>query len=526
MSAATLPLPGFPLPRRVEGLTPASLVGSTTGRGSANDADYGFGLPAPSLRRIHRPAFVADFWRRMRARLVSPATVETDLLMRRVDVLGHASYEFALDGTVAARLRELGPDGRWCWHRVDPERICIAHAPFDDTWLARFRDEFVVRYRARHGNPGERLDAYADWALRILGKRIRREGLVRPMRAKVRRALAADPFAVAIARRAMRRDHGYPAAVRVADYNHALRHRAEYAKLQRENVNLIVPYAIFADAPGFPQQGEPAQRLMRHLAGIGVSPRVWRLLAGAKPRFLGAHLAHYPRGWWSRHDAACDFLAVLEALDCNRLPPDWLLWDLIQTWHAPGADAGSLAKLVRALRLPLSRIVGLHERADTRGRVRIAAGFYDVLSWLIDARPVHLAPTMRAARWPWFERRAGEWFAAQRARLTYEDKRWPVPFRSRVIDGLEVVFLQTGYELWLESRQMRHCVETWVDDCARGSRLVASIRFPGAKRPKATVGFEHADGGWRLTQVSGYANRPATGRAAAVARAIGAQSID
>jgi hypothetical protein len=49
---------------------------------------------------------------------------------------------------------------------------------------------------------------------------------------------------------------------------------------------------------------------------------------------------------------------------------------------------------------------------------------------------------------------------------------------------------------------------------------VASIRFPDAKRPLATVGFERGDDGWRLAQVSGYANRPATRRAAAVARAL------
>jgi hypothetical protein len=520
LNGATLPLPGFTPPRRLGGPTPTSPARSPTGRHSANDADFSLSLPPPLLRPLHRPAFVTDFWRRMRARLVSPATVENDLLMRRVNVLGHAIYEFLLDGTVAVRLRELAPDGGWRWHRIAPGSVCIVHAPFGDTWLARFREEFLVRYRVRHGDPGEGLDGYADWAFRIFGKHIRREGLARAMRAKVSLALAADPFAVAIARRAMRRDHGYPAAVRVDDYNHVVRHRAEYAKLQRENANLMLLYAIFADDPDFPRHGEPAQRLMRHLAGIGVSPRVWRLVAGARPRFFGAQIAHYPWPWWLRRQAACDFLGVLEALRCTRLPPDWLLWDLVQTWHVPEGDSGSLAKFVRAFGMPLARIVGLHERADARGQARIAAGFYDVLSWLIDARPVRVAATMRGACWPWFERRAGEWFAAQRARLTYEDRHWPVPFRSRVIDGLEVVFLQCGYELWLESRQMRHCAETWVDDCAKGTRLVASIRSGNAKRPLATVGFERGDDGWRLAQVRGYANQPATGRAAAVTRTI------
>jgi hypothetical protein len=200
-----------------------------------------------------------------------------------------------------------------------------------------------------------------------------------------------------------------------------------------------------------------------------------------------------------------------------------MLWDLIQTWHDPQRDSGSLARFATAYGTPLQRLIELHERADACGRRRIEDGFYDVLSWLIDARPVHLGAAMRNARWAWFEKRAAEWFAVQRARLVYEDKRWPVPVRSLALDGLdgyELIVLETGYELWLESRQMRHCVETFVQDCVKGAKLFASVRLPDAARPKATASFERVGDRWQLGEVRGYANRPAPGAVAAAVRAV------
>jgi hypothetical protein len=92
-----------------------------------------------------------------------------------------------------------------------------------------------------------------------------------------------------------------------------------------------------------------------------------------------------------------------------------------------------------------------------------------------------------------------------------------VPFAALEINGHDVVALADTFSLRDEGLVMRHCIVTYASHCVAGDWLVCSIRSRADAEARWTAAYTRDERGWRLAEVRGAGNSPATDAAKAVA---------
>ena len=80
----------------------------------------------------------------------------------------------------------------------------------------------------------------------------------------------------------------------------------------------------------------------------------------------------------------------------------------------------------------------------------------------------------------------------------------PGGFTSWAARGVEVTPLTTADQLRAEGARMRHCVATYRDEVEAGRLAVFSAHVHGRR---LTIALARCQGGWRLSECSGFANR-------------------
>jgi hypothetical protein len=143
-----------------------------------------------------------------------------------------------------------------------------------------------------------------------------------------------------------------------------------------------------------------------------------------------------------------------------------------------------------------------------------------VLDWFVATKPV-LDKNQIKRGWNWLEKSSEEWH--QNAELWGLSERqineypsWNCALADRQDEWLSVIPpdsvyrvlpLTTPHQLLEESRMMRHCVVTYLEDCISGNVRIFSIRACYSVERIATVELFNRSGEWGVAQVKGKHNQ-------------------
>jgi hypothetical protein len=460
----------------------------------------------PQWRALERATHLNAYYARIVDCVRRPVEVEVRPGVRRVSVLGQAVFEFDRIGFVRVFMWSWRGDEFDCFAQP-PERISIGETPYGWTWLELFRQGFVAELAFRLGRGPEELQSYSQWVFARLGRKLAAVCDLRSMRERVAVALALDPLAVQVARRIRLACRLRPKAT-LREYNHAIAHLPAYRKLQKESPNLVPLYAAHAHLASL-EPGEPAQQLKRYLMeAYGLRQATWALVHGTRPRWLYL-IEHFYQA--SPATATADLLMLVQALGCRRMPPRWYLWNLLQVFGHHGDRTNEYSRHYATRLRAVRRLTAVIEAADDAHQAGMRARIYDVLAWIV-ADYAHLMRGISRAGWKWFVGHADAWRRRREEAAAAMIGQWAAPFDAFRSGEYTVCVLRTHEELIREARAMRHCVDSYADQCAKGGHLVVSIRRADRERPIATAHLKHVRQRWRVVHVAGAANsvpRPA-----------------
>jgi hypothetical protein len=478
--------------------------------------------PPDELRSVHDRIFLGRVWERILHHIRNPAQQAfLDDGDRQVHVLGSALFHFDAEGIPVTFMWHYRAGGKESLLPVSSNLVAIGDTPHGDTWLEALRPGFAAelerRRVSRHLEPQRNLVAkYARWAFARYAEAIRRHCDLRVMRRRVGAVLALDPFLLSVARR-IRLDFGHADYASLREYTHVAKHREAYEKLAVEAPHLMALFAACASRNDFPRAGEPLERLCGYLRAQKRSPRLWRLLVKA-PRNPIRLVFRIYRG--AVGEAALDYLRILDHLGVHELPPDWLVWNMLQIQADPKVPRLSWWNPFRDELGTYRHIARWVEEAAPAEREAMRGRLYPVLSWLIDRKIHAFDAPQRKAGWKRLEARVAR---AERDRAEYYKRtliHWQTPWRGERFRGPYTVHpIESAVALWEEGRAMHHCVDRYGPSVFEGKRAVFSVRESATGKRVATVVLVRKKE-WELQGVAGFANRPVSEAVAEVARLV------
>jgi hypothetical protein len=218
--------------------------------------------------------------------------------------------------------------------------------------------------------------------------------------------------------------------------------------------------------------------------------------------------------------AAMDYLRLLDSLGWRQPADPAFMRTVLSLRGGPGGEHEAFSDSFDRAQRTLARIVTWFERADAQGRQEILGKLHQILSWLDYAGGARLAALTRQPGWASLVKQAEAWWQRRLALKTKSAASWPVPCERIAMGEYEVVFIGRAEDLYDEARAMRHCVFDFADACAKGTRLIASVRDMTTGRRVATAMYEAAGKGWRLERVAGFGNVVAPAAVWDVARRV------
>jgi len=479
-------------------------------------------IPPPHLQARHDRVLFQTAWDRIVQTIREPAQVWLDGDGgRHVHVLGIGVYSFEPEGVVSCRLWKLDRIGQAKLVTSPADTVSIDGVPWRWRWLAYWETAFALEVdHTTHAlgstTPDETVAAYARWAFKLFRNRIRRGCDLRVMRHRISVALALDGQLLAVARQINMVER--KVAVTASQYNQALRHGPAYRKLQHDGPRLVLAYALLSRVEGFPAAGEPLQQMRDLLRGAGLTERCWRMLVKSTRALWRPMVAFYePPG----PKAAMDYLRLLDELGWHLPADPAFMRTVLSLRGGPGGEHEAFSDSLDKAQRTLARIVTWFEGADAQGRQEILGKLHQVLSWLDYAGGVQLATLVRQPGWASLVKRSEAWWQRRLALKAQRAASWPVPCERIAFGEYEVWFIARAEDLYDEARAMRHCVFDFADDCAKGTRLIASVRDLTTGRRVATAMYEAAKPGWRLERVAGFGNAVAPAAVWDVARRVG-----
>ena len=476
------------------------------------------GLPPQHLRAVHWPALVEECVARVRAALAQPAQLERVGLLRRVAVLGVLIYERSPDGQYHLyewRPGEVIPaqDGGhhvglpWL-RRVPDGKVVLDGAPYQALWLTCYADGLRQALQLQWPEH-PRIDPYVDWIMLRLERHFWSDGTQRRVRARVANALRLDAKVLQRARRWLAREDGSP--IRIDDYNTVLWRRQQWPRLQAESPQWLPLLAQLWRH--LPTAGEPLAKLKALLLNNGVSPAMWRLLHREGTLWLWPLRNYFTKESQHSGRAALELVLKAQKFGTRQLVPVWMLQALMNLGGNPNRPRGSYLKAAEdPIDAPMAARLGqwaaeMAESDDGPGLQRLQQQCHLLLDWAM-AHPAYA--TSRAMRQVTLQ---GLWGKAERWRQRELAKArqqvpWRLPFDLETLrhDELEVVLLRNAVDVLEEAFAMRHCADSYVDQCARGSYILLSVRRKDTGQRVATVGVKPAEHGPELHQVAGFAN--------------------
>lgn len=517
MSEVTDLIPRTAIDRRTTGLLPSTCLDGTM-LAPPRGLRCKLGTPPQELRSVHWPALVDECVRRVISALVNPAVVEIDGRYRRVGLLGTTVFECLPDGQWRAydwlpeKLKDDlgGPrsTGAPVLNRLADATVVAEGVPWQALWLQRYgfglRHALVQQWGERY-----EINPYVDWMLQRIGQGLWIDAVQQRVRSHIARALNLDPVLLRRARRRFWRTDGTP--LRLRDYNLVLWQRTQWPHLQAE-VPQFLP--LLAQVwRQLPTPGEPVANLRALQRDWGIGPAFWRLLHREGTAWMRPLLRYYTPE--ARRDgvAALDLLRVAQHLGTRRLPPLWLLVEVLNLGgnpnrpkprYEPSLDTPERSGLLGKLGHWVEQA---QLRADPQALQQLSERMYLMLQWAW-VHPDYVASrAMRQVTPVGLWRRALAWDNAQRVQAE-DEARWPKAFDPRSIrsQDFRCVPLNSALAIWEESRHMRHCADAFTDRRRRGEYYLVSVRSKESGERVATIGIHWDADKLAVHQVAGFAN--------------------
>ena len=468
----------------------------------------------PAWQGIHAPELVAALEARLAELVAQPIELESGESYRRVQVMGGMVHDFAADGQVRCYRWVIGPQGE----ALEPcatASVVADGGPFESRWALPLAQEVRRHLSAQH--PQRALDVrhYTDWLMQHMLDHHWHDAQAERVRAKVRRALALHSLALTHCRTIIAA--GRPRTARIADYNRALLRLHEDARLLAEAPQLLGLYSLIEQ--DLPQSGERPAAMRAYLMDNGIRPVTWRLLHQQGTDWMQDFMRYFDDsvGGPQRAINLVHLLQVLGLKHALHLPLMHSLMALRDNPNSPVRTAeiwdetSTLGRLLRRLGL-------LYEQGATSDRNLMCDKLYHLVHWAHAQQP-H-ADWLARCTLSGLLRHVVQDLKLAQATLVH-GQRWRVPVRITWPDEkYELLFLESALDIWKEGQAMQHCAANYIEACAQGQELMASIRPRAGGKALATLSFELADEQVRMVRISGFANTQASAELLVMANQI------
>ncbi|MBN9404713.1 MAG: PcfJ domain-containing protein [Burkholderiales bacterium] len=476
------------------------------------------GLPPQPLRAVHWPALIQECVLRIRAVLAHPIRLHRAGAARRIGVLDTIIYERQPDGQYRLyewRPGEVLPDpdgghqvGMPWLRRVPDGKVVADGAPYQALWLTCYAEG--LRQALELQWPEHPLiDDYVDWVQLRLEQALWTQSTQQRVRALLAQALDLDTRIVRRARRWLPHQDGSP--IRLADYNLTLWRRQQGPRLRSESPQWLPLLAQLWRH--LPTEGEPVANLRALLLSHGVSPAMWRLLHREGTAWIWPLRNYYTKDSQHSGRAALELVLKAQKFGTRQLVPLWMLQALMNLDGNPNLPRKSYLKNPEdPIDAPMAARLGQWAAdrvlsGDEQALQQLHDRCYLLLNWAA-AHPRYVTSrALRQVTLTGLWRKAEQWHQQELARARHL-KPWRAPFELTALqhDELALVWLGSAADILDEACAMRHCADSYVERCARGSYVLLSVRRKDTGKRLATVGLQWADGRLQLHQMTGFAN--------------------
>ena len=395
------------------------------------------------------------------------------------------------------------------WLRRVPDGKVVADgAPYQALWLTCYAEG--LRQALELQWPEHPLiDDYVDWVQLRLEQALWTQSTQQRVRALLAQALDLDTRIVRRARRWLPHQDGSP--IRLADYNLTLWRRQQGPRLQAQSPQWLPLLAQLWHH--LPTEGEPVAKLRALLLSHGVSPAMWRLLHREGTGWIRPLRNYYTKESQRSGRAALELVLKAQKFGTRQLVPLWLLQALMNLDGNPNLPRKSYLKNPEdPIDAPMAARLGqwaadMVLSGDEQALQQLHDRCYLLLNWAA-AHPRYVTSrALRQVTLTGLWRKAEQWHQQELARAR-QLKPWRAPFELTALqhDELELVWLGSAADILDEACAMRHCADSYVERCARGSYVLLSVRRKDTGKRLATVGLQWADGRLQLHQMTGFAN--------------------
>jgi hypothetical protein len=476
----------------------------------------------PGLREEFS-ALVDSIWNDLTSRFAAPLKIRESASRRAITVIGFARYVVRRrDGRLTLEQKVLNGSGRHIWRRA--HFAFAADMPFKPS-IGLFEEllsEWVPQVDELARSAPDLPPLTAGLVLSVRRATLRTVDWKR-LRHDVRDALALDSEILDLARRS--RVNAHAREVTDGHYNHVVKNLAAYRRINADNPSLLWLYALAqVERVSLPTGGETLANLRtKILKDFSLPPAAWRYLANGRRRDFRVVLewlgpGALPDGRWLELREWLRLLVALERQNPVPLPVQRLF---LHDPYRVAPDRQSV--LFRGASLPIATLRAVIAEAEEQlanGTLRAFAedDMPDVLAWLTGSQ-TPLDDRQQKAGWTYLLRRARDWKHELALRERADIHSWTSLVSEHVADGLTVRPIANVWELHREALGMRNCTNDFLADCmAVTVRLFALLDASG--RQVGTVGLTREGRQWKMLDVRGFANTPATPAMRHLARSL------
>lgn len=465
--------------------------------------------PAPPTGyfSFHSESLMHYLWTRLLQIIETPVeALQLTKHWRALQITGCAVMVLAPDSQVQVVLWQRDDRSRCSLLQVQPEVVVLTETPYRMLWLERLEDLAVVsicRFLEYQGVAltVDKAEKYAQWMFQQFACKLHQHADLRRMRQRCAQALnlKAEHFQAAHRLSLISKAEG---KATMADYNLAVQHATEIAKMQKDAPALLRLYVALCSQPDFPAQGEPLAKIRQHLRALNLSEQVWHLVLKKGARLLLPMREFYSSG---SNNSVKDYLCVLAQLRVaaedtptalRLLFSEFVHGNARQSsyWPKLQPHQAAFAHLLRVLR----KVQPEHQ--PTEGQIAV------VVRWIVSNSIKGWDRAQRQRGWPWLSASAQEWQTLALSQQEANPTQWPVPFATLAWAGFTFTALKHAADLIMEGHQMRNCAATYAESCLAGDLLLVAVALLTGKRI-ATASFKPSAGAWQLVSAKGPANR-------------------
>ena len=472
-------------------------------------------VPAP-WRFLHDVRAIHALNQCIEQLMLKPVEEELDASgTRRLQVMGGFIYEVASHGEVSCYRWVLDDAGLEQLEPCKASTVIAEGGPFESRWTMPLMQRLRRLLNERHPHHALDVRLYTDWLMAALVKHHWTDDKAARVRAVVKDRLQLNPVVMHHVRTYLAASTGRSA--RMADYNRALMRQTQDARLLQEAPQLITLYGLIE--MDLPMQGERPAAMKTYLQDNGIKPVTWRLLHQHGTGWMQAFMGYFEDSI-SSPQRAINLVHLLQLFGFQNAVHTELMHSLMRLRENPNSpvrsaemwDEGStLGGLLRRLGL-------LYEQGALADRQLIGDKLYHLVHWADQQQPAQ-AWLSRCTVSGLIRHVVDDQKLAQ-ATLAH-GQRWQIPCAlTWPDDKFELVFLSSALDIWKEGQAMQHCAVNYIEVCAQGQEIMASIRPRAGGKALATASFQLTDEQVTLVRMSGFANSQVSSDLTAMAQSV------